>query len=732
MAGSPSANAAKVKSATLNLSSSDEIVVIAEDGANYSKLESSDLTFAGNVSVRMKFGRVKRVSIALGTCGGSLCGQGGFPKLFDRDVPGAYGSRKFDKDISFTVPTDQFPQGLSNNVEAANIFHACAQRSGQTLGSNDVTFTHNVKVTLGLDLSEGNFMVFGFDPFEHTTHDSVPITVRCKALKRSPVAGDFQNDPGEFKVKDIKLALSTFPSAVSHPNPATVCKKGWVNVKLTATKAGATQFRLWTKIGGAAATSKVVLAWASHDGNGKFKAEHSEWVSVSQTSTLQAKTEEMINGVALATPWKSVSLQCQGAGSSGGFSQDMSDYESTATLAIFAAGGNKCPRPGQIGYTLNANYSEAIKVRVTCNNGIDQTSWVQMAKNGAKWKGTGTILFPVKQTHGMGCVIRQIRNGKATIKATATKQLDCRNHVTGTGSTDLAPVRDEPEVPGSRYKLTGDFSYIDHGSPKCKRTGKALINFKVNKIGPVYYRLFCKKGFFSGVAQTIPHPQGGYIAPALKNFTITKTTRYYCELWAGPQHAKYKYKFGTKRHLFECRTPTTDPGPGNKTTPPRPVTGLTVTSGGIKVAPPVKDQPTCKNGWRTTCKREPHRTCKKSFVSTCKRVPKNDCRNVTKTQCRRIAKPTCRNVVTRSCSRRPKRVCHTVRGRQVCRVKWTNSCKRNLKRECKRTFVKNCQRVVKRECKRAMVNACRRTPKTTCNVEWRRSCKRVRATNCRR
>jgi hypothetical protein len=31
-------------------------------------------------------------------------------------------------------------------------------------------------------------------------------------------------------------------------------------------------------------TSKVIDVWASHDGNGGFKAEHSEWISVNKTT----------------------------------------------------------------------------------------------------------------------------------------------------------------------------------------------------------------------------------------------------------------------------------------------------------------------------------------------------------------------------------------------------------------------------------------------------------------
>lgn len=80
------ANAAKVKSVSLNLTSDDEIVVIAEDGENYSKLQTNDLTFSGKLKIRMKRGRAQDYSIALGVCGGNLCGEGEFPTILNGSV----------------------------------------------------------------------------------------------------------------------------------------------------------------------------------------------------------------------------------------------------------------------------------------------------------------------------------------------------------------------------------------------------------------------------------------------------------------------------------------------------------------------------------------------------------------------------------------------------------------------------------------------------------------------
>jgi hypothetical protein len=248
------------------------------------------------------------------------------------------------------------------------------------------------------------------------------INLICKGRVPTPpvqTADHFQPPPVNFKIQDIKLFLTTYSHAFTRPNPATKCKKTKLLVRLKASKAGPAKFKLWKKVGNGAMTSKVIDAWASHDGNGGFRAEYSEWISVNKTTFVQAKAEEMVTAgpFGKSTPWKDITLQCTDVGGGG--------------LTV----GN--PHPADDG---------------------------------------------------------------------------------------VLPPR----------KLTGDFSFIDNGSPKCERTGKALINFKTTASAPqgnVHWSLDCTNGtHLSGVAQAIKNPKGGYIAPALASFQITKNSVYYCAL----------------------------------------------------------------------------------------------------------------------------------------------------------------------------------------------------------
>jgi hypothetical protein len=115
--------------------------------------------------------------------------------------------------------------------------------------------------------------------------------------------------------------------------------------------------------------------------------------------------------------------------------------------------------------------------------------------------------------------------------------------------------------------------FIDNGSPRCERTGKALINFKTTAPAPqgnVHWSLDCTNGtHISGVAQAIKDPKGGYIAPALASFQITKTSVYSCALKSiAPKAKTHQWK----SHKFDCVIPAVETGSDDIQVAPRPQT----------------------------------------------------------------------------------------------------------------------------------------------------------------
>jgi len=171
--------------------------------------------------------------------------------------------------------------------------------------SNTEIFSQDrtVPIAIRADQSEN------FSPGYNALHQAHPntgnisgypkINLICKGrAPTAPVqtAGAFKPPPVDFKINDIDLFLTTFSGANTQPNPASICKKVQVKVRLKTTKAGAAKFKLWTNVGGVM-TSKVIDGTASHDGNGGFKAEHTEWISVNKPTYVQAKAEEMVSGL---------------------------------------------------------------------------------------------------------------------------------------------------------------------------------------------------------------------------------------------------------------------------------------------------------------------------------------------------------------------------------------------------------------------------------------------------
>jgi hypothetical protein len=153
-------------------------------------------------------------------------------------------------------------------------------------------------------------------------------------------------------------------------------------------------------------------------------------------------------------------------------------------------------------------------------------------------------------------------------------------------STDLAPETRPEDPPPVHPTLTGDFSFLDNGGTRCPRQGKALINLKTSKPDNVHWSLDCTNGHFSGMAQTAPSPQGGYVAPALASFAVNQTTHAKCALkTVAPGKAKVHR---LKGHLFQCVGRTDVGGPEDLT----PETPSDPQKPGTAVVDPVKpDEP---------------------------------------------------------------------------------------------------------------------------------------------
>ncbi|MEM7750666.1 MAG: hypothetical protein AAF346_20630, partial [Pseudomonadota bacterium] len=439
--------------------------VQSTDKIKWNKIKSGSVQFWGFMKVDTKWpGYVEDVAVKLGNCGPTTCGS--HPSLFDH---AGVIERDYVHQRNFTVNTSQLP-APSNLIQtvpyAKQIIARCNEHLAHDGPTQEHSFDFEMEATFLVDTGKHYVSLTGlFPPLvqadsydvnhgDRTKTAAFKVSVVCEPVLEPPT-NDIAIDFGDFKINDVKLFLSTFSGATTQPNPATTCPKARVLVRLATSKPGLTHFKLWTKVGSGASQSKMIAAQAKADGNGGFKAEHTEWVTINKTTVVQAMAEETISTIGKYDGWKSISLNCKGAGGHGGFAPD-----------------------------------------------------------------------------------------------------------TSTGNPN------QPEAPPLNIK--GEFSYIDHGSPKCSRTGKVLISIKTNRANDVHYNLDCTNGKkFSGIVKPIQSPAGGLVAVALKSFTIDTTTNYSCALKTTAPGVTKLHEW--KAHKFQCVSRLVEPASEDVThTPPAP------------------------------------------------------------------------------------------------------------------------------------------------------------------
>ncbi len=71
------------------------------------------------------------------------------------------------------------------------------------------------------------------------------------------------------------------------------------------------------KVGNEPMQSQFVEAWSKFVGSGKHEASFTKALPVSKTTEVQAMVEEMNSPIGLSTGWKSVTVDCTGAGGGG-------------------------------------------------------------------------------------------------------------------------------------------------------------------------------------------------------------------------------------------------------------------------------------------------------------------------------------------------------------------------------------------------------------------------------
>lgn len=254
----------------------------------------------------------------------------------------------------------------------------------------------------------------------------------------------------------------------------------------------------------------------------------------------------------------------------------------SGTLDLRAFEATRCE--GEAALSIRTNMPGEVPYQLDCTGG---RSWSRSAE--AQQTGPGTYLgvdvvrFDVSNNEQINCALKTRAPLPVKVLALQGNKYQCHKPSGASGTSDFTPPG-RPGDPSPQRVLRGDFSFIDSGSPRCPRQGRALINFVTDQKANVHYSLDCMHGSFSGVAQPKPGPKGGFVAPAAVSFTIKQTTQANCALkTVSPGKPEVHV---LKGHLFQCISAPTVPGPGSYTPPTRPDPQTPGGPGRVVVDPP--------------------------------------------------------------------------------------------------------------------------------------------------
>ncbi len=418
------------------------IVVLSEDGKKWTKVKNKQLL----LNVTIGIGRTDQEVI------GFKVRQGWPPQASTQPWQHVENYEnapaRVDKNLTISGSTDNFTP-----AERTKILKAC-NANLVTGGSINQTYNlfYGVKVQLlGLFTDSTPGMNIGRVPGKYG-NGTATVKVICKGARDLP-GGLATEEPKELKVGSIELFRSTFANATSQPNPGTVCKKARLLVRLKTNKIGPVKFKLWTRIGNQPMTSKVVDAVSQFTGPGQFKAEYTEWVSVNKTSFVQAMAEDMTNPIGQSSGWKSITLNCTGAG--GGGLADVPNPNDEGplvsplkvtgelTLADKAGAPKDKPRLGQAVFKIWATKPGATSYRLTCSGSRKWEGTLPTFKVGnKKYQAVGAANFQIAKTEQIGCALRSTSLNGDPVIAIATRlfKLVKRNpNVSGPGGITGKP-----------------------------------------------------------------------------------------------------------------------------------------------------------------------------------------------------------------------------------------------------------------------------------------------------
>lgn len=454
------------------------IRVVSTDDKKWNKIEPGSVMFGAHINIDTKYhgivpGWVDQVGVVLGACGGATCVNR--PTMWTA-VP---DTKDFETQKTLNLKTNQIPvstNGIATVPLGDEIIASCNSKATMD-GGKKHSFNKLVPVTLVANttvaVSKRDLSGIGggtpTPPFwgtsaEHSKTSNFVVKVQCEPFQREK-AEDVEDV--NMVTKDIELKVVAPANPTTKPNKSTVCRKGKLTVRMEANRVGPVKYRLWSKVGDAAMTSKVIDMWAKEVAPGnKFVAEHSEWVAVPKTSTVKAMAEDMINPIGQSTGWKEALVRCEPA--IGGMADQPKPNNDGGvvplkltgelTLADQTGTPKDKPRLGQAVFKIWSNRPGQTSYVLTCSGGRKWEGTLPTYKVGQyKYQAVGAANLQISKTEQIGCALRSTSKKGNPVLALATKLFKL--------------VKVNPSVGGGGDTITGK-PRPTHDKPSGKRPNK--------------------------------------------------------------------------------------------------------------------------------------------------------------------------------------------------------------------------------------------------------------------
>lgn len=299
------------------------VYVQSSTGGAWDTILPGQIEFWAGMHVDTKYpGYVQDAGIFLGTCVDRQCGESAAPLLFFENVNRRdHGNAQ---NISFSTSKLRVSGILPAPTPYGDeILRLCNKElvDGKATKPHGfdmpmvVAYTVNTRKGTPSGLQEVvDVETINWGGGDETRHGQIWARVECLATSKTTV--DPNPDPHrtpKANVSELDLFLSTVITPGSSPRaPAGQCKPVMVTTRIGTDKAGPVTVKQWRQVDGGPITSETKQMDATAQGGGKFG---DDWVKVEQfgkTTTVQYKDEVVGGTFAPSTPWKSITVHCNG------------------------------------------------------------------------------------------------------------------------------------------------------------------------------------------------------------------------------------------------------------------------------------------------------------------------------------------------------------------------------------------------------------------------------------